>query len=359
MQNNYWLIIKSFFCSFLLFFVACSDDDIIPSGSSSGSSNTWVIPESELEFGANKDAIRAVDTPAFSMIDSISYIEDDDRLLVLKLEGEIRAYSLNVLNWHEIINDQIAEKNIAITYCPLTGTGVCWNREINGALSDFGVSGWLYNSNLIAFDRTTDSYWSQMRMDCIHGEYIGKNAQTFQMVEMPLSTLKIIAPEAQVLNTETGFNLPYLSYPYYDYRTNNDFFVVPVEFDDDRLSAKEEVLGIIVQDEAKVYPFSVFPQNQLTVINEVFKGQPVVIACHPEMGFATAFKANLDGETLTFNPETDQGAIILSDSKGNKWTIFGEAVEGPYAGKQLKTLDAFTGYWFAWALFFPRVEIYE
>mgnify|MGYP002624136662 FL=1 len=164
LMTRYYL----FICLFVLSF-SCKKEPIV--SSSTGNSSNWLVPQAELEFGTNKDAIRAVDNPLFVPKEEILYMEAEDIVQVLKLEDEIRAYPINVLDWHEIVNDQINDKKVAITYCPLTGTGICWNREIDGMQTTFGVSGWLYRSNLIAFDRATDSYWSQMRMDCINGNF--------------------------------------------------------------------------------------------------------------------------------------------------------------------------------------------
>ena len=343
----------------ILSLFSCSDNEPLPTPQGGSSSQNWLVPEAELEFGANRDAIRAVDAPVFTSVDEISYLDDEDLLLVMKQEGEVRAYSLNILNWHEIVNDVFGAKNLAVTYCPLTGTGICWNREIDGEVTTFGVSGWLYNSNLIAFDRATESYWSQMRVDCINGAYVGRSLGTYQMMEMSWKALKERLPEAKVLSADTGFDLPYLSYPYYDYRTNDDFFFVPLEFTDDRLPAKEKVLTIIEQGDAKVYPLSHFPTDEISVINDVFNGQPVVVICQPDQGLITAYKSNLEGAIYEFTAIQGERELVMRDAEGTTWNLFGEGVEGPGTGKQLRALEAINGYWFAWTLFFPRAEIYE
>ena len=325
----------------------------------SDGSNNWLIPQSELVFGTNKDAIRAVDEPNFVSISEIEYMEDDDLVQVLRLGEEIFAYTVNILDWHEIVNDVQGDEYLAITYCPLTGTGICWDREIEGTVTDFGVSGWLYNSNMIAFDRATDSYWSQMQRKCINGNYTGRSLAYHHMVEMSWAALKELFPEAKVLSLDTGFGLPYTDYPYYDYPTNNDFFVVPIEFDDQRYPAKEKMLGVDVLSEIKAYPFSAFPEDQITVVNDVFKGQPIVVIVHPAKQFITAYKANLEGKTYNFTAVQDEKSVVMMDDQGNKWNLLGLATEGPDQGESLKTVKAFTGYWFAWLEFFPLASVYE
>ena len=179
------------------------------------------------------------------------------------------------------------------------------------------------------------------------------------MVEMSCAAFKEMLPEVKVLSADTGFGLPYTDYPYYDYPTNNSFFVVPIEFEDERLSAKERVLGVNVLGQVRVYPYNLFDSGEVNVINDVFKGQPVVVVGHPEKNFITAYKANFEGSTLNFRPVQEGGAVVMQDDQGNRWNILGQAVEGPDEGKSLKTIKAFTGYWFAWLEFYPQAEIYE
>lgn len=336
---------------------SCGQDQVeLPE---SDGSNNWLIPQSELVFGTNKDAIRAVDEPNFVSISEIEYMEDENLVQVLRLGAEVFAYTVNVLDWHEIVNDVQGEAHFAVTYCPLTGTGICWDREIDGTITNFGVSGWLYNSNMIAFDRTTDSYWSQMQRKCINGNFTGRSLNYHHMVEMSWAALKEMFPEAKVLSSETGFGLPYTDYPYYDYPTNNNFFVVPIEFNDQRYPAKEKMLGVDILNEIKAYPFSAFEQDRITVLNDVFKGQPIVVIAHPGKQFITAYKANLEGATFNFTAIQDEKSIVMTDDKGNSWNLLGVATAGPDQGKKLKTVKAYTGYWFAWLEFFPLALVYE
>lgn len=344
------------FC-LLFLLIACTPDDQVEFSGTVG--DAWSIPKEEVISGAGKDAIAAIDSPVFTDAGQITYLQADDRVLVMKIGDVTRGYPLNILNWHEIVNDEIGETPVSISYCPLTGTGISWDREIDGTKTTFGVSGLLHYSNLIAFDRASDSYWSQIRTDCVHGTLIGNRLRHFSMIEMPWSTLQAICPDVEILTEETGFDLPYSSYPYYDYRTNHELFLVPVEFDDNRLPSKEKVFGIIVQNEAKVYPFSAFEPDMLNIVNDVFRGQPMVILCHPEMGFTTAYKSNLDGEVLTFLPVHNDEVMVMKDDQGQTWNIFGENIASQHHSQDLSPLKSMSGYWFSWAKFFPRVEIYR
>ena len=349
---------KFFLPLLFLSIISCSkDDDSLPEEENVLKNVNWLVPDEELAVGADKDGIPSIDNPKFLNVEEVDYLDDTDQMLVLKLGETIKAYPVRILDWHEIVNDQIDGLQIAITYCPLTATGVCWNREINGEVSTFGVSGFLHHSNLIAFDRLTDSYWSQISLNSLRGANIGRRLSYYQMVEMSWKTIKENVPNAQILSIDTGFDLPYSAYPYYDYRTNNNFFYVSFTHDDNRLPAKEKVFGVIILDGAKVYPFPNASSTATTVINEVFRGQPIVVIHAPQQGYSAAFKSNLNGMNLQFSVIEDQEAITLTDQLGNNWNFFGEAVSGPWEGQKLRSLKAFNGYWFMWAKYFPRVEI--
>ena len=132
--------------------------------SSNSLQNEWLIPEGLVrDGGPGKDGIPAISDPKFTQASAVDYLKDEDLVIGLKYNEEIKVYPHIILDWHEIVNDEIDEFAFALTYCPLTGTAINWNRKLNGITTTFGVSGLLYNSNLIPYDRETDSNWSQMQ----------------------------------------------------------------------------------------------------------------------------------------------------------------------------------------------------
>lgn len=219
----------------------------------------WLVPQERVfDGGPGKDGIPALENPNFGLVQDNNYLQPEDLVLGIKRGDDIRAYPHKILDWHEIVNDRLGDLSLAVTYCPLTGTASAWNRVLDGVETTFGVSGLLYNTNLMPFDRETDSYWSQMRFDCVYGDKRGKMAEVFQMVETTWQTWANMYPDTRVLTTETGFNRNYFTYPYGDYRTNDNRLIFPVEFDDQRLGRKERVHAVIVGDVAKVYPLEIF-----------------------------------------------------------------------------------------------------
>jgi hypothetical protein len=273
----------------------------------------------------------------------------------------IVAYPHSILDWHEIINDKVNNFAIAVTYCPLTGTGVGWERTINGEETTFGVSGLLYNSNLIPYDRLTDSNWSQMRLDCVNGDLRGNKINTFPLFETTWETWRSMYPHTQVVSTQTGHNRNYGRYPYGDYRTNHNNIIFPYKPKDGRLATKERVHGVIVNGKAKAYRFDSFP-DELKVIEDVFEGKPIVIAGSTALNFIVSFERTLEsGTSLDFSPISngDISAEIMTDNEGNTWNIFGEAVSGPRKNQKLTPTVSFIGYWFSWAAFYPGIKIYD
>ncbi len=338
-------------------FYGCQESDIGKDLPGSGFSNAWLVPEEEVLRGAAKDAIKALDQPVFEDLHEVSFLQDDDRLLVYSTGAGIRAYPISILNWHEITNDIIGSQAVTISYCPLTGTGIGWRSAIDGIDHSFGVSGLLYNANMIAFDRTTNSLWSQMRMDCINGRQVGRNLTQISLVELSWIDLKkMVSEDVKVLSNKTGFDLPYSSYPYGDYRSNNQFFISPVEFTDKRLPAKHQVFGIIVHQEAMVFPTSSFPHDQVTVLNYVFRGQPIVLIYVPYLDFINAYKSNIDGVTHQFDFVQEGETTQLVDQQGNRYSIFGKPIN---IGSHLATPKNMSAFWFAWTKFYPRVAVYK
>jgi hypothetical protein len=335
-----------------MFLWACDDEPL-------GKPDSWSIPVDEIfDGGPGKDGIPALTNPDFIAGSEADYLEDEDLVLGFVSGDEARAYPHKILDWHEIINDRLDETYISVTYCPLTGTGIGWNREINGEHTTFGVSGLLYNSNLIPYDRKTDSNWSQIRLDCVNGELKGTRIETFPLAETTWKTWKEMYPDTRVLSTRTGHNRDYGRYPYGRYRTDHDYLIFPVSNEDDRLPAKERVHGIVYSGQVRVYPFSEF-QDQLQVIEEMLGDKNLVIAGSAKDNFIVSFLNDPgDGSTLSFMAVQDQYPVVLTDTEGNSWDIQGRAVDGPRKGTRLIAAPSFMGYWFSFAAFYPGVTIY-
>jgi len=352
-----------FYLSFFLL-LSCNqtpDDGVTPvPGSGGNSNNTWSIPQDEVfDGGPGKDGIPSVDDPKFSNVGDIDFLAPDDLVLGIKVGNEVRAYPHPVLDWHEIVNDVINGTAIAITYCPLTGTGIGWHREIGNTTTTFGVSGLLYNTNLIPYDRSTNSNWSQMLLKSVNGDLMGDAIETYPLVETTWQTWKTMFPDSKVMNSSTGFSRNYDVYPYGNYKTNNDLLLFPISTDDGRLPRKQRGLGVIISEKAKFYPFDQFDAD-VTVKQDVFKNVDLVIVGSTGQNFLAAYERKLpDGTVLDFTAINESGnPVVMTDNEGNEWNLFGEAVAGPREGTALIPAQSFIGYWFSWGAFYPNAEIY-
>ncbi len=328
---------------------------------------SWLIADNQVrDGGPGKDGIPSVDIPEFSSVDDINFLNNGDYVLGVKVGSEIRAYPHPVLDWHEIVNDEFlgqadCKTYLSINYCPLTGTGMAWNRELDGKITTFGVSGLLYNTNLIPYDRNTDSNWSQMRLDCVQGSLQGQKITTYPLIETTWKTWKERYPNSKVMNSETGFNRSYGSYPYGDYRTSENL-VFPVNISDRRLPRKERVLGVIADGIAKVYRFNSFTEiagEATELIEDSVNGQAIVVIGNNDANFLVAYqRTTMDGTLLEFQAMQDSPDSIMKDNEGNSWNLFGEAIAGPRTGERLSPTRSYMGYFFSWGAFYPNVEIY-
>lgn len=366
MKKILLLLLASFFLIF-----CTSKEKIIPqSGIASPGSNTgqpstaeWLIPKNDvLDGGPGKDGIPALENPEFISLGEVAYLNDDDLVLGFQSGNMIKAYPHKILDWHEIINDYAGSAIVAVTYCPLTGTGIGWNRVVDGNETTFGVSGLLYNTNLIPYDRATGSNWSQMRLDCVNGSLQGTNISTYQLVETTWGTWKQMFPNSRVISSNTSYSRDYGKYPYGDYRTNNDIFIFPYDPVDGRLPAKERVYGIITEKRVKAFRFSNFEDQDLQVRQEEIGEVPVVIIGSKKYDFIIAYQSRtkefpeLEFKVLEGDKLLQNGALV-SDQYGNVWNIFGQVISGPHIGAQLLEVKGYIGYWFAWGAFYPDLAL--
>ena len=331
-----------------------------------GTEDAWLIQLSEvIDGGPGKDGIPSVDDPKFAPAATTNYVQDDRLVVGIRVGNVVRAYPHQVLDWHEIVNDVVAGEPIALTYCPLTGTGIAWEREIGGKVTEFGVSGLLFRNNLIPYDRYSGSNWSQMQQRSVNGLRTGLSVQTIPVVETTWSTWQAMYPESDVLTRKTGFQRRYESFTYgRSYLTDDNYIIFPIRNSSRRLSNKERVHGILPDgptDEAlspRVYVISRFGTG-VNMIEDELGGRDYIVVGSSDKNFAVAFERKLvDGSRPSFTPVQNALPVILRDDEGNHWDVFGKAVEGPRKGESLTPARSYTGYWFGWSDFFPNVQIY-
>lgn len=318
----------------------------------------WLIPVSEVfDGGPGRDGIPSIDAPVFQRAADVTFLQSLERVVGVFHQGEYRAYSHNILNWHEVVNDSVSSDSFVLSYCPLTGSSLAWNVNDNARNPQFGVSGLLYNSNLILYDRDSESRWSQMLELAVWGPRAEEVPARIQVIETTWETWAAMYPDSLVLTTNTGYSRDYNAYPYGGYRFNEQL-LFPVSNLDNRMHPKERVLGIRSATASKVYQLYGFGTTMQT-INDQFKGQPIVAVGNAAIAYGAIFGRELaDGTVLTFSPLTDQLPSVMEDTEGNTWDVFGTAVSGPRLGTQLPMTNSYVAMWFAWATFFEDTEIH-
>lgn len=358
--------------SLLLILLLCSCEAKVSIGGAEDNNNSqgsseWLIPVDEVvDGGPGQDGIRSIDLPVFVPPEEIDYIVDDRLIIALNYNGQIRAYPHQILDWHEIVNDTFGQDRLTIHYCPLTGTGMAWNALIEDRPTEFGVSGLLFRNNLILYDRNTNSYWSQMRVQSVHGDLAGYVPETIPVIETKWSTWVEMFPDSKVLRPDVWSTEGYKSYAYgKSYLTDHDEFIFPVKRTDNRLQNKDRVHGVVFPGaDSTSYRIRIYPPDlyidSIRVINEIFNNEHLVFISHGPKDLSAVYSATTqsDQTVLSFEPVQDALPIVMTDEEGNLWDIFGIARQGPRTGEQLGSPINYKGYWFAWVDMFDEICFY-
>ena len=330
---------------------------------------TCLVPCNEIVSGGPApDGIPSIDEPKFTSIADAN-LNDKELVIGVVIDGIARAYPYSILNWHEIVNDEFNGKRYAITYCPLTASGILFNvKEINNA--ELGTSGNLYQNNLVFYDRITKSYYSQMYGKGITGANLGVDVPKGSTIETTWKAWKQLYPSSQVLTRDTGYTRNYDSYPYGTYYTDSSIYF-PTRFNSsdkvDSLYHRKEI-SMVIQDgfNAFVAPFSELGKSK--VVNENIFNKSTVIFFNSDERLALAYNAEVDGTSTTFevasgesytNDET-HGFDVYSDTfSGSTWNILGEAIDGEHKGEVLEQIPTYNAFWFAAITFFPNATLYS
>lgn len=323
------------------------------------------IPVSALFTGASRDAIPALTNPAMAVVDSPGTLTwtSDDRVAGFVLDGQAYAIPLNIFWHHEIVNLDVQGRSVALTHCPLTGSSLGFDRgPVGGA--EFGVSGLLFENNLVMYDRigVGESLWPQMSRGARCGSKDGAGLDAVALVEMTWGGWRTLYPQSLVTTTDTGWDRDYTSFgnPYSDYQVedNPEMFFPLSDGLDRRRPPKERGLGVPVGNGGIVFPFGLLEEEgDILAVHETVGGQDVVVFWDVWRESAIAYEPSIDGQTLTFEVVGDE---IRDLETGSTWLLTGTATSGPYAQRSLAPVEeAFVAFWFAWPAFFPDVEVWR
>jgi Protein of unknown function (DUF3179) len=238
-------------------------------------------PLSEFRSGGPpKDGIPPIDSPRFLSVDEVDFVRPDEPVIELVVNGEARAYPIQILIWHEIVNDTIGGVPVAVTFCPLCNTALVFDRRVNGDVLDFGTTGKLRHSDLVMYDRQTESWWQQFGGAALVGFYAGEELERLPARIVAWREFATQHRDALVLSRATGHDRRYGANPYegYDDVDSPPFFAVP-NADDKRLPPKERVVFIERGDDAVVVPYSVLEREG--TVRVVVGGERLVVRFRP------------------------------------------------------------------------------
>jgi len=311
-----------------------------------------IVPLDKIRSGGPpRDGIPSIDNPQFVNASEADFVSDDDVVIGLEINGDTKAYPLSILVWHEIVNDNVGDTPVAVTYCPLCFTNQVFDRTINGQEVEFGTSGKLYNSNLVMYDRLTESYWSQALGTAIVGELAGYELEKIPFDVITWKDWKTLHPESLVLSTDTGHLRPYGVDPYGSYYTDPRI-LFPVENKDDRLPPKSLIVGFHHRNLYKAYKQENVESSQ--VINDEIFGKSILLVSQFS-GNTRAFERTVNDQVLEFE-YLDAKLIDLETQ--SVWSYEGVAISGPLEGTELTRMAIDPGFWFEWVAFHPDTDLF-
>jgi hypothetical protein len=328
------------------------------------------VPLEEIRPGGPpRDGIPPIDRPTFVSVGSARrWLSDREPVVMLAGQQVARAYPLQVLIWHEIVNDTVRGVPVAVTFCPLCNLAVAFDRRVDGVVYDFGTSGMLRNSDLVMWDRQTESWWQQATGEAIVGAMTGKRLTPIPAAIVSFGEFRRAYANGEVLSRETGFDRPYGRNPYVGY---DDINSSPFLFDgrlDPRLRPMERVVAVEHAGQITVFPFREVEQR--LVIQAEVGDLPVVvffaldsvspldqaeIAGSRMIGTVGVFEPWHDGRRLHF---ARVGDTIVDRETGSTWSVLGHATAGALSGARLRPVVHGTHFWFAVAAFYPHAQVW-
>jgi len=314
--------------------------------------DVWLVNTNDIiHFGAEKDKIKSIDTPVFIPVHDVR-LDDNALVYAFHHKGVTKVYPQSVMGMHEIVNDRIESYYYSISFCPRTESTLAWNRLINGTITEFGVSGMLYRENLIPYDRSTMSHWSQMKNLCINGTLIGFQPETGLIVETTLALVKNAYPDAIILDHES------CSEGSCGAGSGREFGNPGTEDETTILPPEARYFGVLKEENLLLFELALF--NDAThVIETRFRNMNLVIAGNSEEHFFLAFIKNQKINARAYYAVQNSLPVVMKDDLGNEYDMFGVIVKGPDTGVRLSSPAAFLAQTFAWQTLLNSITVYE
>lgn len=320
--------------------------------------------------GIGKDGIPAILHPQFiSNTAAQSWLKSQEPVIALVAGEEARAYPLQILMWHEIVNDRINDQPVIVTFCPLCNSAMAFDARVKGRELMFGVTGMLRNSDMIMYDRETETLWQQLIGEAIVGDFVGTKLKQLPAQIISFAQFAAAYENGKVLSRETGFQRDYGRNPYVGY---DNIAQRPFLFRgqvDDRLAPMERVIAVTIGKTSKAYPYA--ETSQRHVIHDEINKQSLVVF-HASGAVSALDQADIGssrtiGSTGVFDPVLDGKKLMFQYSVGvfrdeqtqSEWDITGRSIAGKLQGKQLRLLPHTNEFAFAWLVFKPKTIVWQ
>jgi hypothetical protein len=330
------------------------------------------VPLEEIVSGGPpKDGIPALDRPRFTSVsEADTWLSDRDPVVLFEEGNEAKAYPLQILIWHEIVNDVVGGRPVAITFCPLCNTALAFDRRLDARTLDFGTTGRLRHSDLVMYDRQTESWWQQATGEGLVGVHAGRQLEFVSAPLVSWETFKEAHPAGLVLSRRTGYDRPYGENPYirYDDAGGSPIGAFFRGGRDDRLPAMARVVAISLGGEDVAYAFSLLRERP--AINDEVGNVPIVVFWRPgtasaldhrrisqgrDVGSTGVFDRRLGGQLLSF--ESLGNGRFRDRVTGSEFDVLGQALSGPLQGSRLQAIPHGNHFWFAWGVFKPSTRV--
>jgi hypothetical protein len=317
--------------------------------------------------GPPPDGIPSIDEPTFLTPADAGFLEDREPVVALRIGDDARAYPVQIMTWHEIVNDTVGGVPVAVSYCPLCNSAVAYDRRSGERVLDFGTSGLLFQSALVMYDRQTESLWSHFTGQAVVGELVGTDLELFPLTTVSWADWRDANPDGLVLSRDTGHERAYGQNPYPGY---DDIDTSPFLFEgevDGRLAAKTRMVGLRSELDAVAVVLDDLLERR--VVDVDFDGRRLVVWARPgtasaldatsvaggrDVGATGAFLPRVGDRELTFRAAGDGFEDLETASR---WNVLGEAEDGPLAGEVLEPVEHVDTFWFAWAAFLPDTRL--
>lgn len=304
-----------------------------------------------------RDAIPPIHNPRYEAAGDAVWLNDEDAVIGYAVGDQAWAYPIRILNFHEIVNDNLAGEEVLISYCPLCYSGIVYSRELGDRTLTFGNTSALYESDMVMLDYETGSYWWQVAGEAIVGNLTGERLTVLPSRTTTWGRWKELYPQTLVLSRDTGFPRNYDRDPFSGYAeiVNSGRFAFPVSEagQDPRLAPATEVLAVKVGDEARAYPLAALGYAASA---DTVGGLEIVVFTDPEVPAGVAFEPVARGQSLTL---VVQDGRFVDQETGSTWDLAGRAIAGPLQGEQLPPVPARTSYWFAIIAAEPDITVYQ